>query len=216
MSTVTWTQPKDTRKVQGFGDPFLPQIILDAARLDRWLIDHCRRERTETVNKRYLHQHGPVRDGARLDRAIMDLAELDRLRLRKEGGRTDVDVNPELIWDADNSLIDTAIDQITGALKRVTGIYLSQMHNRSRAYGKLNLDEQGRVIDALVNNGAAIIDPVKKGYLRSLVSAQQIKPMPGGTKHENDGVDAADISARVMNRLYPLMEQIILEEMEKC
>lgn len=80
-----------------FGELALPPELADAARLDSWLIEYCQRERVETVNKRYLRQHGPVRDGARLDSAIMDLAELDRLRLRKDGRRIDVAVNPVLL-----------------------------------------------------------------------------------------------------------------------
>jgi hypothetical protein len=63
-------------------------------------IDHladCRRERAETVNKRYLCQHGPVRDGARLDGAIAEPQELGRLRLQKEGQQIDVVVNPALL-----------------------------------------------------------------------------------------------------------------------
>lgn len=80
-----------------FGELALPPELADAARLDSWLIEYCQRERVETVNKRYLRQHGPVRDGARLDSAIMELVELDRLRLRKDGRRIDVAVNPTLL-----------------------------------------------------------------------------------------------------------------------
>lgn len=80
-----------------FGELALPPELADAARLDSWLIEYCQRERVETVNKRYLRQHGPVRDGARLDSAIMELAELDRLRLRKDGRRIDVGVNQALL-----------------------------------------------------------------------------------------------------------------------
>lgn len=80
-----------------FGELALPPELADAARLDNWLIEHYRRGGTETVNKRYLRQHGPVRDGARLDSAIMELEELDRLRLRKERRRIDVTVNPALL-----------------------------------------------------------------------------------------------------------------------
>jgi putative DNA primase/helicase len=80
-----------------FGELALPAELADAARLDNWLIDHCRRERVGTVNKRYLRQHGPVRDGGRLDSAIMELIEFDRLRVRKEGRRIDLAVNPVLL-----------------------------------------------------------------------------------------------------------------------
>ena len=80
-----------------FGELALPAELADAARLDNWLIEYCKRERVETVNKRYLRQHGPVRDGARLDSAIKELIELDRLRVRKEGRRINLVVNPALL-----------------------------------------------------------------------------------------------------------------------
>jgi putative DNA primase/helicase len=80
-----------------FGELALPAELADAARLDSWLMEYCRRERVGTVNKRYLRQHGPVRDGARLDSAIMELIELDRLRLRNEGRRIDLAVNRALL-----------------------------------------------------------------------------------------------------------------------
>ena len=51
----------------------------------------------QTVNKRYLQQHGPVRDGARLDASIVELTQLDRLRLLKDGRRINVAVNPALL-----------------------------------------------------------------------------------------------------------------------
>ena len=80
-----------------FGVLALSPELADAARLDRWLIEYCQRERTETVNKRYLRQHGPVRDGVRLDSAIVELVELDRLQLRRNGRCIDVAVNPALL-----------------------------------------------------------------------------------------------------------------------
>jgi putative DNA primase/helicase len=80
-----------------FGELALPAELADAARLDSWLIEHCKRERTETVSKRYLRQHGPVRDGARLDTAICELAELGRLRLEKDGKRLTIHLNPALV-----------------------------------------------------------------------------------------------------------------------
>ena len=66
-------------------------------RLDNWLIAHCRREQSESVNKRYLQPHGPVRDGARLEASIMELVKLDRLRVLKDGRRLDVAVNLALL-----------------------------------------------------------------------------------------------------------------------
>ncbi|MBP5996726.1 MAG: DUF3987 domain-containing protein [Azonexus sp.] len=80
-----------------FGELALPAELADAARLDSWLIEHCRQARTHMVGKNYVRQHGPLRDGARLDAAIRELAELDRLRLEKDGKRLTIHLNPALV-----------------------------------------------------------------------------------------------------------------------
>lgn len=80
-----------------FGELALPADLADAARLDTWLIEHCRRERALCVGKNHTRQHGPLRDGARLDVAIRELADLDRLRLLKEGKRLTIQLNPVLV-----------------------------------------------------------------------------------------------------------------------
>lgn len=79
-----------------FGELALPAELADAARLDSWLIEHCRDSRTHFVGKNHVRQHGPLRDGARLDTAIRELAELDRLRLEKDGRRLTIHLNPAL------------------------------------------------------------------------------------------------------------------------
>jgi putative DNA primase/helicase len=80
-----------------FGELALPPELADAARLDTWLIGHCKRERTHMVGKRSARQFGPVREGARLDSAIRELCELDRVRLVKDGKRLTIHVNPALV-----------------------------------------------------------------------------------------------------------------------
>lgn len=80
-----------------FGELALPAELADAARLDSWLIEHCRKGRTHFVGKNHVRQHGPMRDGARLDAAIRELAQLDRLRLVKDGKRLTIQVNPALV-----------------------------------------------------------------------------------------------------------------------
>jgi len=80
-----------------FGELALPTELADATRLDRWLIEHCRQERTHMVGKNHVRQHGPLRDGGRLDTAIRELAELDRLRLEKDGKRLTIHLNPALV-----------------------------------------------------------------------------------------------------------------------
>lgn len=79
-----------------FGELALPAELADAARLDSWLIEHCRQGRTLSVGKNYVRQYGPLRDGVRLDAAIRELAELDRLRLVKDGKRRTIHLNPAL------------------------------------------------------------------------------------------------------------------------
>ena len=80
-----------------FGELALPAELADAARLDSWLIEHCWQERTHFVKKNHVRQHGPLRDGGRLDAAIRELAELDRLRLEKDGKLRTIRLNPALV-----------------------------------------------------------------------------------------------------------------------
>ena len=80
-----------------FGELALPVELADAARLDTWLVEHCCRERTTMVGKNHVRQHGPLRDGARLDSAIRELSDLGRIRLMKDGKRLTIHVNPALV-----------------------------------------------------------------------------------------------------------------------
>ena len=80
-----------------FGELALPKELADAARLDSWLIGYCRQERTHMVGKNHVRQHGPLRKGERLDAAIRELAEIDRLRLEKNGKRLTIHLNPALV-----------------------------------------------------------------------------------------------------------------------
>ena len=56
-----------------FGELALPPELADAARLDSYLIEHCRRARVSSVGKNHVRQHGPLRDQVRLDAAIREL-----------------------------------------------------------------------------------------------------------------------------------------------
>jgi len=80
-----------------FGELALPVEMADAAHLDRWLIEHCRREHTHCVARRYAQRHGTVRDGARLTTAIKELESLDRIQLRSEGNKQSIWLNPALM-----------------------------------------------------------------------------------------------------------------------
>ena len=79
------------------GELSLSAELADAARLDVWLTEDCRRKRTHLVGKNDTRQRGPLRDGAALDAAIRELADLDRLRLVKDGKRLTIKMNPALL-----------------------------------------------------------------------------------------------------------------------
>lgn len=80
-----------------FGELALPVELADAVRLNDWLIEYCRRERTHLVPTREAQRLGPVRDKAKLTIAILELEELDRVRVAHEGRRKTIKVNPALI-----------------------------------------------------------------------------------------------------------------------
>lgn len=80
-----------------FGELALPAELADAARLDGWLIEHCRRNRTHLVSNREAQQFGPIRNKEKLAAALRELEDLDRVKVTQEGRRKIVMVNPALI-----------------------------------------------------------------------------------------------------------------------
>jgi len=80
-----------------FGELALPAELADAARLDRWLIEYCKRERTHLAPTREAQRLGPIRDKERLTTALLELEELDRVRVTQEGRRKTIKVNPALL-----------------------------------------------------------------------------------------------------------------------
>lgn len=80
-----------------FGELALPAELADAARLDGWLIEYCRRERTHFVSTREAQRLGPIRDKERLAIALRELDDLDRVRVDQERRRRTIKVNPALV-----------------------------------------------------------------------------------------------------------------------
>lgn len=80
-----------------FGELALPDDLADAARLDSWLIEYCRDNRTHLVPTREAQRLGKVRDKERLTAALRELEELDRVRVTQEGRRKTIKVNPALL-----------------------------------------------------------------------------------------------------------------------
>jgi putative DNA primase/helicase len=82
-----------------FGELALPAELADAARLDSWLIEYCRRERTSSVPIAKLQQGGPggLRSKATIETAMRELEEADRARWMRNGKRKMIAVNPALL-----------------------------------------------------------------------------------------------------------------------
>ncbi len=80
-----------------FGELALPPELADAARLDSWLIERCKRERTHLVPTREAQRLGPIRDKEKMTTALRELEELDRVRVVQEGRRKTIEVNPALV-----------------------------------------------------------------------------------------------------------------------
>jgi len=80
-----------------FGEIALPAELADAVRLNDWLIQHCKREHTHYVAKRYAQQYGTIRDATRLDAAINELEALDRIQIRRDGKKISIWLNPKLL-----------------------------------------------------------------------------------------------------------------------
>lgn len=80
-----------------FGELALPAELADAARLDSWLIEHCKQERTHLLPTREAQRLGPIRDHERLTAALRILEELDRVRVAQEGRKKAIKINPALV-----------------------------------------------------------------------------------------------------------------------
>lgn len=80
-----------------FGELALPEELANAARLDVWLIEYCKRERTHIIPRREAQRLGPVRENEALKNALRELDELGRARLIVDGRRKDVVINPALL-----------------------------------------------------------------------------------------------------------------------
>ncbi|MBA3757171.1 MAG: DUF3987 domain-containing protein, partial [Nitrosomonas sp.] len=91
---VTWHLNESRRF---FGEITLPVEIVNAARLNDWLIEHCRQNKTHFVSKRFAQQYGNVRDALRLDAAITELESLDRIQIRRDGKKISIWLNPKIL-----------------------------------------------------------------------------------------------------------------------
>lgn len=84
-----------------FGELALPVELANAARLDAWLIEYGKRERTHIIPRREAQRSGPVRDKDALKHALQELDELGRARLVVEGRRKEIFINPALLVEGE-------------------------------------------------------------------------------------------------------------------
>ena len=93
---VTWHLTEAKRFL---GELAMPPEVANPARLESWLLDYCRREKTDAVPTRKVQQFGPggLRDKATYTEAIKELADLGRVRLVHQGKKRTVQVNPALL-----------------------------------------------------------------------------------------------------------------------
>ena len=82
-----------------FCELVLPPTVSNAAKLDAWLLAHCRGTGLKRVTTREVQRCGPyaLRDKQALAEAMAELADADRARLVKDGKRREIEVNPALV-----------------------------------------------------------------------------------------------------------------------
>jgi putative DNA primase/helicase len=82
-----------------FGEIAVPEDASNAARLDGWLIDWCRKKGVSEIAKSDIARQGPapLREKTALNNALAELEDLCRIRLSKETGRMMVQINPALV-----------------------------------------------------------------------------------------------------------------------
>jgi putative DNA primase/helicase len=73
--------------------------LANSARLEKWLVDYCKREKTDKVPTREVLNKGPgvLRENAILTAAVQELAELGRARLAMDGKKRLIQIRSELL-----------------------------------------------------------------------------------------------------------------------
>ena len=87
-------------QARGFlGEVAVPREVSIARRLDAWILDRCRIKGVAKLPRRTIQNEGPnpVRTRATLDAALVELADVGRIRETSEGRQKLVVVNPALL-----------------------------------------------------------------------------------------------------------------------
>ena len=81
------------------GELAMPAEVSNPGRLEAWMLDYCRREKTDSVPTREILRRGPgrLRDKAAFADAVKELTELGRARLVQDGKKRQVQINHLLL-----------------------------------------------------------------------------------------------------------------------
>ncbi len=81
------------------GELAMPAEVSNPSRLEAWMLDYCRRDKTDSVPTREVLRRGPgnLREKAAFADAIKELTELGRARLVQDGKKRQVQINPLLL-----------------------------------------------------------------------------------------------------------------------
>lgn len=83
-----------------YGELALPEEQANAVRLDSWLLNYCRREKTNIVPRREVQRNvtpGHLHQKNALDFALDELMEAGRVQLVQDGRRKEIHINPALL-----------------------------------------------------------------------------------------------------------------------
>lgn len=82
-----------------FSEIALPEQLQDAVELDQWLMQYCRESSVCDVTRRVVQRMGPsrLRNLDRLEHALDELIDADRIKVSKIGTSTQISINPALL-----------------------------------------------------------------------------------------------------------------------
>ncbi|MGB4101443.1 MAG: YfjI family protein [Alphaproteobacteria bacterium] len=86
-----------------FGELALSEAAADSIQLNNWLLDYCHKAGANSVSRREVQQFitpTHLREREKLNRALLELTELERIREISTGKRKDILVNPCLLRKA--------------------------------------------------------------------------------------------------------------------
>lgn len=84
------------------GELAMPLELANPARMETWMLAHCKRENTDKVPTRQIQQFGPsgLREKLACTAALTGLTELGRARLVTDGRKKAVQLNPALLAES--------------------------------------------------------------------------------------------------------------------